>query len=107
MVKDIFKFKQGESFESNSIFVAYAKDYVFSFNVNVQALNSLPNVNIINSIALDGGVNFGKMDRINMLVKDGYNLCPATTKEGKGKYHCGENCMVFIEKEKVCFLWHR
>ncbi len=34
MVKDIFKFKQGETFESNSKFNAYAKDYVFSFNLN-------------------------------------------------------------------------
>lgn len=34
MVKDIFKFNNNESFESNSNFVAYAKDYVFSFNVN-------------------------------------------------------------------------
>lgn len=33
MVKDIFKFKQGETFESNSNFVAYAKDYVFFFDV--------------------------------------------------------------------------
>lgn len=38
LVKDIFKFNQGETFESNSKFVAYAKDYVFSFNVN--ALNN-------------------------------------------------------------------
>jgi hypothetical protein len=34
MVKDIFKFNLGESFESNSKFVAYAKDYVFLFDVN-------------------------------------------------------------------------
>jgi hypothetical protein len=34
MIKDIFKFNHGESFESNSKFVAYTKDYVFSFNVN-------------------------------------------------------------------------
>ncbi len=35
MVKDIFKFKQGETFENNSKFVAYAKDYVFTFNINL------------------------------------------------------------------------
>lgn len=34
LVKDIFKFKQGETFESNSKFVAYPKDYVFIFDVN-------------------------------------------------------------------------
>ena len=38
LVKDLFKFEQGESFENNSKFVAYPKDYVFSFKVN--ALNS-------------------------------------------------------------------
>jgi hypothetical protein len=35
LVKDIFKFKQSETFESNSKFVAYAKDYVFHFDVNL------------------------------------------------------------------------
>lgn len=34
MVKDAFKFNLEESFESNSKFVAYAKDFVISFNVN-------------------------------------------------------------------------
>jgi len=34
IVKDIFKFNVGESFENNSKFTAQAKDYVFSFNIN-------------------------------------------------------------------------
>lgn len=34
MVKDIFKFKQGETFEINSKFVAFPKDYIFVFNIN-------------------------------------------------------------------------
>jgi len=34
MVRDLFKFTQGETFESNSKFVAYAKDYVFYFDIN-------------------------------------------------------------------------
>lgn len=34
MVKDIFKFKQGETFENNSKFVAFPKDYVFVFDLN-------------------------------------------------------------------------
>lgn len=38
MVKNIFKFKQGETFESNSNFVAYAKDFVFVFDMHM--LNS-------------------------------------------------------------------
>lgn len=34
IVKDIFKFNVGESFENNSKFTAQPKDYVFSFNIN-------------------------------------------------------------------------
>lgn len=33
MIKDIFKFNPGESFESNSKFVAYPKDYYFLFDL--------------------------------------------------------------------------
>lgn len=33
MVKDIFKFKQGETFENNSKFVAFPKDYIFVFDL--------------------------------------------------------------------------
>lgn len=33
LIKDIFKFKQDETFESNSKFMAYAKDYVFFFDI--------------------------------------------------------------------------
>lgn len=41
MVKDIFKFEQGETFDSNTKFKAYAKDYVFSFNLNSVSNNPL------------------------------------------------------------------
>lgn len=34
IVKDLFIFDSGETFESNSKFVAYPKDYVFVFDVN-------------------------------------------------------------------------
>lgn len=34
MIKNIFKFKQGETFENNSNFVSCAKDYIFFFDVN-------------------------------------------------------------------------
>ena len=33
VVKDIFKFKQGETFENNSKFVAFPKDYIFVFDL--------------------------------------------------------------------------
>ncbi|MEI6883805.1 MAG: DUF3883 domain-containing protein [Bacteroidota bacterium] len=34
MVKDIFKFENGETFENNPKFFAYPKDYIFSFKVS-------------------------------------------------------------------------
>jgi hypothetical protein len=34
MIKDIFNFNQGETFENNSKFVAYAKDYVLTFDID-------------------------------------------------------------------------
>jgi hypothetical protein len=34
MVKNIFKFNQGESFENNSKFVAHPKDYIFVFDIS-------------------------------------------------------------------------
>jgi hypothetical protein len=39
MIKDIFKFNQGETFENNSKFLAYTKDYIFTFNVNTLNLD--------------------------------------------------------------------
>jgi hypothetical protein len=39
IVKDLFVFDSGETFESNSKFVAYPKDYVFVFDVNTIKTN--------------------------------------------------------------------
>jgi uncharacterized protein DUF3883 len=34
LVKDIFMFENGESFENNKKFIAYPRDYIFSYNIN-------------------------------------------------------------------------
>lgn len=39
MVRDIFKFKHGETFENNSKFTAFPKDYVFVFDVKSSNAN--------------------------------------------------------------------
>lgn len=68
-------------------------------------LVNLPNVNIINSIALDGGINFGDQDRINKLMYFGYKLCPATIKGNNVK--CGgDGCTLCQTERKVSFLVH-
>lgn len=63
------------------------------------------NMNIINSIASDGGVNYGDADRIDALVKLGYKVCPATVKSN-GKVVCGKDCKICITEDKVAFHQH-
>lgn len=83
-------------------FYGYSKVFhLFDFS----KINALPNANIINSIAFDGIVNFGKMDRIDFLVNNGYTLCPATIEPHT--WHCGENCSICMQTKNVCFKYHR
>lgn len=82
-------------------FFGYSK--VFDL-VDVEKLNGLKNCNIINSIVEDGGVNFGKTERVEYLKKQGYVLCPATA--GK-KVNCGTSCKICLTTKKVCFNLHR
>lgn len=35
LLKDLFKFEQGESFDNNSKFIANTKDYIFSFKIDI------------------------------------------------------------------------
>jgi hypothetical protein len=82
-------------------FYGYSK--VFDI-LDLTGLIALDNVNIINSIAFDGGVNFGKVDRLNTLKENGYRSCPAIKNKN---IHCGLNCFICMKIEKVCFLQHR
>ena len=81
-------------------FYSYSKVFnLFDFS----KLVSLPNVNIINSIAFDGGINFGKRERVDFLKLNGYIECPAV----EGDVACGKDCSLCITNEKVCFLQHK
>lgn len=86
----------------NIKFYSYTK--VMSYGLGLHILKSLPNVNIINSIASDGGVNFGKADRISFLKENGYRVCPGVKNK---EIKCGKNCFICMKIKKVCFPWHR
>jgi hypothetical protein len=68
---------------------------------------SLDNTNLIDSIAFDGGINFGDQERVDFLVENGYTVCPAT--QGKDVI-CGGNkensCTICHTNDKVCFIKH-
>ena len=86
-------------------FYGYSKVFEI-FPDELFTLTSFQNCNIINSIAPDGGVNFGDEKRIVELQKMGYRVCPATKKDG-GKITCGKDCTLCITTNKVCFHLHR
>ena len=85
----------------NFRFYGYTKTFDI-FPHEIQYLNSFDNCNIINSIADDGGLNYGDWNRINDLMKMGYFLCPAHNKNIK----CGRECKYCITQKRVCFLIH-
>ncbi len=72
--------------------------------LNFTAIMAAPNFNIINSIAPDGGVNFGNQDRVNELKDMGYLVCPVTN--GDTDIQCGRNCSLCLTHRKVCFIEH-
>jgi len=86
----------------NLQFYGYTKVmHLFDFS----ELLKLHNVNIINSIASDGGINFGDENRVKELGKLGYKVCPATIKGNDIK--CGgDGCTLCQTNDKVCFYVH-
>ena len=86
-------------------FYGYTKTFhLFDFT----ELTSLENVNIINSICFDGGINFGDKDRVKFLTDNGYIVCPVTVPENKNKkITCGKDCNICIYNDKVCFYKHK
>ena len=81
-------------------FYGYSKKFdTLDFNL----LNSLENVNIINSIP-KGILNFGNADYCKDLVKNkGFYQCPCEIDE---TVKCMKNCFVCLHAEKVCFIKH-
>ena len=69
-------------------------------------LNKLDNFIVHNSIALDGGLNYGDHDRIAELTQLGYTVCPDTLTKGYG-HRCMNTCKKCLDKSfRPCFLKH-
>lgn len=82
--------------------------YAYTKNAGIldfSELTCLKNFNLINSIADDGGYNYGKQDRIETLQNQGYFLCPDTVQDN-GKGYCMSGCTACLTKDKVCFKIH-
>lgn len=80
-------------------FYAYTKNKKY---FDFKKLESLPNVNIIDSITSEG-YNYGSKDYCDKLIKQGYKLCPAI----KGSnIKCMQDCKVCLTEKKICFLQH-
>ena len=73
--------------------------------IDFSELENNPNMNLINSIAVDGGINFGDETRVQELMAMGYRVCPATIKGND--VHCGgDGCTLCQTENKVCFYIH-
>ena len=86
----------------NIRFYAYTKNQsVLDFT----PLTELKNFNLINSITPDGGFNFGKQERLDTLVEQGYTICPDTIADN-GKGFCMGGCTICLSNKKVAFKQH-
>lgn len=86
----------------NLKFYTYSK--VFGIVDGLERLAALPNCNIINSIAPDGGLNYGDDARVEYLESVGYKPCPAVRNKN---VKCGESCKLCLTYPKVCFNIHK
>jgi hypothetical protein len=82
-------------------FYGYTKTFMV-FPVELEKLCSLPNVNIIDSIAIDGGLNYGDEKRIAELKAMGYHVCKGTP----DVFKCGRECSYCFKGKKPCFPIH-
>ena len=81
-------------------FYSYTKTmHLFNF----VEFNYLDNVNIINSITDDGGINFGDEKYVTELQEKGYTICPAAYWKN---LKCGSDCKLCYTKSKIAFLVH-
>jgi len=88
----------------NIKFYTYTKVYdKFDF----LGLEVYHNMNLINSIADDGKINYGDEKRVNELIAMGYKVCPATMKGGVDKVKCGKGCTICHDYNKVAFHQHK
>ncbi len=83
-------------------FYGYSKVFEI-FPEELEKLNSLKNVNIINSIAEDGFPNYGKSDRVEYLRNLGYHICSAVKNT---RVKCGKTCKKCYREKLVAFPIH-
>lgn len=82
-------------------FYGYSKSFK---RLDLTRLNSLPNVNIIDSF-IDGILNYGDAAHVSNLVSNhGCFLCPATLKNSV--VTCGDGCDYCVSNNRVVFLQH-
>lgn len=89
----------------NVKFYGYSKCFE-RFPNALGVLNSLPNVNIINSITPYGGKNYGSQEYIQALRKEGYSLCPLQTIDPAEGKKCMRDCKLCLTAKKVYFIAH-
>ena len=81
-------------------FYSYSKTFhLFDFS----ELIALENVNVINSITDDNGINFGDEKRVTELLEQGYTICPTAYWK---TVICGLDCKICHKESKVAFLVH-
>ena len=83
------------------------------------AYDALPNTNRIHSVAPDGGLNYGNMERVQELKAMGYHVCPCGIEKEHYSYTlsgrkvlrnknkiCMNTCNACLYLDKVAFLKH-
>ena len=86
---------------SNITFYGYTK---VSKILDISKLDSLPNVNIIDSY-VNGKLNFGDLEYVTKISEEeGCVICPATLT--KDTYKCGGNCSHCFTNKNVVFKIH-
>lgn len=88
----------------SKFFYAYTKKLnKFDFT----ELDSLPNVNIINSKPQKNLVNYGNLSYITMLKNTfGYDICPCGIEDEDSEKTCMNTCKLCLSSKKVAFLKH-
>lgn len=86
-------------------FYGYSKCFE-RYPSTLEVFNSLPNVNIINSITPYGGKNYGDQEYISALRQDGYVLCPLQLIDPAEGKKCMRDCKLCLTAKEVCFIAH-
>ena len=93
--------------------------YTKKEHLDWSAYDALPNTNRIHSVAPDGGLNYGDMERVRELKAMGYHVCPCGIEEEHYSYTlsgkkvlrnkdkiCMNSCNACLYMDKVAFLKH-